>query len=70
MSKTKTYRFFYHYNKKEGKLTIHYRKKCIIADDIICKVPTNSKWNKTQPYLVMQGLASSVEIIDNKAFII
>lgn len=64
------YRFFYHYNKKENKLTVHYRKKCIIADNIMCTVPTESKWNKQQPYIVMQGWAKEVKIISNKCIIL
>ena len=39
------------------------------ADDVICNVPIETKWNKTQPNLVMRGFASSVEIIDNVCYI-
>lgn len=59
------YRFFFHYNKKEGKMTTHFRKKCIITDDIICEPPCTTKWNKTQPYIVMQGYASDVKILNS-----
>lgn len=65
----KTYRFFYHFNKHTKKLTVHYRDKCIPCDDVICSVPTNSKWNKTQPYLVMQGFAKEIIIKNNKVYI-
>lgn len=63
------YRFFYHYFKKEKRMSIHFKKSCTVVDDIQCEVPCNTKWNKTQPYLVMQGFATSVEIIDGKAII-
>lgn len=35
------------------------------AKHIDCKVPVETKWNKQQPYLVLQGWASKVEINDN-----
>ena len=66
----KKYRFFYHYNKKEGKLTVHYKKQCHFVDNLICKVPTDSKWNKIQPYLVIQGYATEVKVLNNIAYII
>lgn len=50
-------------------MSIHFRNKCMRADDVICNVPIETKWNKTQPNLVMRGFASSVEIIDNVCYI-
>lgn len=32
------------------------------ADDIVCEVPTETKWNKTQPKLVVRGFANEVII--------
>lgn len=61
----KTYRFFFHYNKKEQKMTVHFRKKCILVDDVICNTPCETKWNRSQPYLVMQGFASDIRIINS-----
>jgi len=64
----KTYRFFYHYNKPESrktgidKLTLHYRGQCHIVEKIICLVPTETKNNKHQPRIVVQGLTSGVVI--------
>ena len=34
------------------------------ADDIVCVVPTETKWNKTQTKLVIRGFAN--EVIINK----
>lgn len=50
-------------------MTVHYRKKCYPVDGVICLAACESKWNKTQPRLVMQGFAESVVIINNKAHI-
>ena len=65
----KQYRFFYHYYKQKRKMSIHFKNKCMVVDNIICNVPCETKWNKTQPNLVMQGYASEVTIEDNKAII-
>ena len=51
-------------------MTVHFKKKCLIVDDIDCKVSCETKWNKTQPQLVMRGFATNVEIKNNKAYII
>lgn len=60
----KKYRFFYHYYRQYNEMTIHFKKKCYRVKNVICEVPTETKWNeKEQPYLVMQGFASEV-IID------
>ena len=67
---TKKYRFFFHYYKQKRKMSIHYKKQCIIVDDIICNVPCETKWNKTQPNIVMQGFAEHVVIENNKAIIL
>lgn len=65
----KKYRFFYHYYKQKGKMSIHFRGSCSVVDHIECHVPCETKWNKGQPQLVMQGFASNVEFINNKAII-
>ena len=65
----KTYRFFYHYYKQKNKMSIHFRKTCTIVDNIECKVLCETKWNKIQPYLVMQGFCSKITFINNKAII-
>jgi len=58
----KKYRFFFHYYKRYKCLSIHFKGKCYRANDVICEVPINSKWNKTQPNLVMQGFAKKIII--------
>lgn len=65
----KKYRFFYHYYKQKGKMSVHFRDSCTVVDDIICNVPCETKWKKTQPRLIMQGWATGVVIKDNKAYI-
>lgn len=59
MSKAK--RFFFHYNKPNKKISVHYNKTCYIVDDITCKTEIESKWSKKQPYLVIQGWAKHFE---------
>lgn len=63
------YRFFYHYYKQYNEMSIHFRGACMRAKDVVCKVPCETKWNKRQPQLVMQGYATKVEITDNIAVI-
>lgn len=65
----KKYRFFYHYYKQKKRMSIHFRNSCTVVDDVICEVPCETKWNKTQPQLVMRGFATDVRIVDNKAYI-
>ena len=45
-------------------MSIHFNKQCMRADNIVCEVPTETKWNKTQPKLVIRGFAK--EVIINK----
>lgn len=61
----KTYRFFYHYNKPKKAMTVHFRGTCFIVNDVTCLVPTESKWNKGQPKLVMRGFAKDVHLTSN-----
>lgn len=58
----KKYRFFYHYYKAKGKMSVHFRDACYVVNDIICEVPCETKWNKTQPNLVMRGFANRLVI--------
>lgn len=68
-------RFFFHYNKpaslskKKPQISIHFKNKCIIVDNIEVRVQTEGKLNKRQPYFVMQGWAKEVEIVDEKAIV-
>jgi len=61
----KKYRFFYHYRKQTKRLTLHYKGECIPLDDLVCEVQTESKWNKRQPHIVMQGFAEEVTITNS-----
>ncbi len=63
------YRFFYHYRRSDNKMSVHFRNRCISCDDVICEVPCETKRNKIQPYLVLQGYANNLEMVDNKIII-
>ena len=65
----KKYRFFYHFYKQKGKMSVHFRNICTVVDDIKCEVACETKWKPTQPRLVMQGFAQEVEIKNNIAYI-
>lgn len=65
----KKYRFFYHYYKQFKCLSVHYRGKCHRVKHIDCQVATESKYNKSQPFLVMQGFASELVFVDDKVII-
>ena len=65
----KKYRFFYHYFKQKGKMSVHFRNSCCVVDNVICNVPCETKWNKTQPRLIMRGFASNIEFKNNVAII-
>lgn len=51
----KKYRFFYHYNKHQSKMTVHFRGKCYIAKHIICEPESQTHYRPSQPHLVMRG---------------
>jgi hypothetical protein len=60
------YRFFYHYYKQYKKMSFHFKDEpCHVVDNIVCKVPCETKWNKTQPNLVLRGWASGYSINNN-----
>ncbi len=67
--KNKKFRFFYHFNKHTKEMTIHYRKQCISCKEITCFAKTETKYNKIQPYLVMQGMTEKIEIEGNRVII-
>lgn len=62
-------RFFFHFRKVTGELTLHWNKQCISIKDIVCNVPIQTKWNKQQPRVVLQGFANNVEINNGIAII-
>lgn len=76
MKEGKKYRFFLHYNKPLTKIrgvhtwSVHFKKRCYFTENIECKVATESKTNKTQPYVVMQGMATEIKESEDKLIII
>ncbi len=54
--------FWFHYNKKNKCMTIHWHGQCLYVDELDCQVPCKSKFNTKQPKIVMRGLASAVDI--------
>jgi hypothetical protein len=51
-------------------MSVHYRKRCYIVDHIACFTTAFTKWNKTQPRVVMQGWAKRVIVTRDKTAII
>jgi len=56
----KQYTFFYHYYKQKKKMSVHFKGSCYVTDNVVCKVPCETKWNKTQPNLVMKGKCTDI----------
>ena len=72
-----TRRVFWHYNKpkslqlKRDVWSVHFKDVCHIVDDIVVGIYSESKRNKTQPRVVMQGWAKELLISEeNIAYII
>lgn len=65
----KQYRFFYHYYKGKRAMSVHFKGTCHVVNDVVCNTLCETKWNKRQPRLVMQGFASEVEIDKGVAYI-
>lgn len=69
-------KFWFHYNKPFSKkankpqITIHYKGKCLIVDNLNCHVVTNGRIRKIQPYFVIEGRCNTIEIKENIAYII
>ena len=68
--------FFFHYNKPasiaagRNKLSVHWKKTCLIVDGVKCFVPIHSVDRKKQPCCVMRGIAQDISIRDgNIAYI-
>lgn len=74
-SKTEKRVFFFHYNKPLSKkankpqISIHYKKQCIIVDNLVCNVKTYGTLQKTQPHFVVKGKCQSITINDRIAYI-
>jgi len=65
MDEVKKYRFFFHYRKSTGGMTVHFRNVCYPCINVVCNVPVETKRNKTQPKLVLQGFAKKIDIKEN-----
>lgn len=65
----KKYRFFYHYFKQKKAMSVHFKGRCTVVDNVYCHVPCSTKWKKSQPNLVMEGYASDVIISEGVAHI-
>jgi len=61
----KKYRFFYHYYKQYNEMSVHYKGVCYPCQNVICEAKAETKWNKTQPQLVLQGYSSGLDLIGN-----
>lgn len=65
----KKYRFFYHYRRSDKRMSVHFMKQCIPCENVICNVPCETKRNKTQPFLVLQGFAKNIRFDNNNVII-
>lgn len=50
-------------------MSVHWKGACYAVKDVNCNVPCHTKYNNRQPYLVMQGHATSMNIDNNIATI-
>ena len=50
-------------------MSVHFKNQCFPVENIVCYAACESKWKNKQPFLVMQGFATQVEIVDNVAHI-
>jgi hypothetical protein len=59
-------RFFYHYYKQKKRMSFHFsNESCQVVDNIVCSVPSETKWKKTQPNLIMRGWATGYSLENN-----
>lgn len=64
--------FWFHFNKpaslaaKRPKISVHYQDKCIIVDNVECKVPIRGYIRKTQPRFVMKGAVKPSQFAINE----
>lgn len=62
-------RFFYHFAKCRKEMTVHFIGSCYPCKNVICNVPCETKWDKKQPLLVMQGFCSNIEMLGDTIYI-
>lgn len=63
-------RFFFHFRKSTGDLTLHWNRTCIPVKNIDCRVPVETKWNSQQPKVVLRGWAEEIQIDSSQKAII
>ena len=51
-------------------MSLHFGKMCHIVKNITCKVPTNTRWSKRQPNIVMCGSAKEIIFENGDAIIL
>lgn len=66
--------FWLHYNRPatrsagSPKMTVHYRKQCLLVDGVVCGVPIRTRNRSKQPRVVMVG-DGVVRVRDGVAYI-
>lgn len=50
-------------------MSVHFKNKCYVVQNVDCQVPVETKWNARQPNLIMRGYASEVTFEGDKAII-
>jgi len=50
-------------------MSVHFRGQCHQCKDVVCDAATETKWNETQPKLVIRGFASEIENINGIIYI-
>ena len=71
---TKPFAFFFHYNKPasltsgEPTISLHFKNKCHMIQELYCEVSTHSRINKNNsPHFVMAGNANKITFSDDKS---
>jgi len=70
MSKIKKYRFFFHYYKQYNEMSVHFKGVCYRTKNVVCESAVETKWNKRQPMIVLQGFTTGILIEDDKIVIL
>lgn len=71
----KTRAFWFHYNKPVSltagrpQISVHYRGRCHIVDNIECRVTTRGRVRKKQPRFVVAGVCRNMSVVDGVAII-
>ncbi len=50
-------------------MSVHFKGQCHRTPNVVCAVETETKWNKTQPKLILRGWATDINIYDDKIVI-